>query len=138
MKCNEFWDSFESAVHNNKKLSSVEKFNYLKSKLQGDAKYSGLNLSNENYDVAVKTLKERFGNVQDVIDMHYNQMINLWPPINKTVSLRIFLDKLIKHLRSLEVLKQDTKQNVFVPMVRSKLPEDVLLQLEIQKGSHES
>jgi len=32
---------------------------------------TGLNLSNENYDVAVKTLKERFGNVQDVIDMHY-------------------------------------------------------------------
>jgi hypothetical protein len=138
MQWNEFWDSFESTVHNNKKLSSIEKFNYLKSKLQGDAKYSGLNLSNENYDVAVKTLKERFGNVQDVIDMHYNQMINLRPPINKTVSLRIFLDKLIKHLRSLEVLKQDTKQNVFVSMVRSKLPEDVLLQLEIQKGSHES
>jgi hypothetical protein len=140
MQWNEFWDSFESAVHNNKKLSSVEKFNYLKSKLQGDAKYSvaGLNLSNENYDVAVKTLKERFGNVQDVIDMHYNQMINLRPPINKTVSLRIFLDKLIKHLRSLDVLKQDTKQNVFVSMVRSKLPEDILLQLEIQKGSHES
>jgi len=140
MKWNEFWDSFESAVHNNKKLSNVEKFNYLKSKLQGDAKYSvaGLNLSNENYDVAVKTLKERFGNVQDVIDMHYNQMINLRPPINKTMSLRIFLDKLIKHLRSLEVFKQDTKQNVFVSMVRLKLPEDILLQLEIQKGSHES
>jgi hypothetical protein len=140
MQWNEFWDSFESAVHNNKKLSSVEKFNYLKIKLQGDAKYSvaGLNLSNENYDVAVKTLKERFGNVQDVIYMHYNQMINLRPPINKNVSLRIFLDKLIKHLRSLEVLKQDTKQNVFVSMVRSKLPEDILLQLEIQKGSHES
>jgi hypothetical protein len=41
MQWNEFWDSFESAVHNNKKLSSVEKFNYLKIKLQGDAKYSG-------------------------------------------------------------------------------------------------
>ena len=37
MKWNEFWDSFESAVHNNKKLSSVEKFNCLKSKLQYDA-----------------------------------------------------------------------------------------------------
>lgn len=54
------------------------------------------------------------------------------------MSLRIFRDILIKHLRSLEVLKQDTKQNVFVSIVRSKLPEDVLLHLEIQKGSHES
>ena len=26
----EFWDSFESSVHYNKRLSNIEKFNYLK------------------------------------------------------------------------------------------------------------
>ncbi|XP_060587756.1 uncharacterized protein LOC132743237 [Ruditapes philippinarum] len=31
----EFWDSFENAVHNNKYISNVEKFNYLKGKLVG-------------------------------------------------------------------------------------------------------
>ena len=42
-----FWESFESAVHKNPKLSSVDKFNYLKSLLTGTAQSSvaGLALS---------------------------------------------------------------------------------------------
>ena len=32
-----FWDSFNAAVHNNTTLSCIQKFNYLKSQLQGDA-----------------------------------------------------------------------------------------------------
>ncbi|CAC5398796.1 unnamed protein product [Mytilus coruscus] len=72
-KWNEFWDSFESTFDQNKRLSNIDKFNYLKSKLVGDAKYaiSGLIVSHENYIVAVNILKERFGNTQDVIDLHY-------------------------------------------------------------------
>ena len=31
LKWSEFWDAFENAVHNKKKMSNVEKFNYLKS-----------------------------------------------------------------------------------------------------------
>ncbi len=43
--------------------------NYLKGKLTGEARsvISGLALSNDNYAVAVKLLRERFGNVQEVI-----------------------------------------------------------------------
>ncbi|CAG2200461.1 unnamed protein product [Mytilus edulis] len=135
----EFWDSFESTIHKNKKLSKVEKFNYLKSKIGGEAKQaiSGLNLSNDNYEVAVSILQERFGNIQVVIDLHYNEMINLESASNKTSSLRKFMDTLNRHLRSLEVLKQNVSQDIFVSMVKSKLPEEVLLQLEIQKESQE-
>ncbi|CAG2197218.1 unnamed protein product [Mytilus edulis] len=138
-KWNEFWDSFESTIDQNKRLSNIDKFNYLKSKLVGDAKYaiSGLNVSHENYIVAVNILKERFGNTQDVIDLHYCEMINLQCPSNKTYSLRLFIDKVNRHLRSLEVLKQSVDQDIFVSMVRSKLPQEVMLQLEIQKGTTE-
>ena len=138
-KWSEFWDSFESTIDKNKRLSSIDKFNYLKSKLVADAKYaiSGLNVSHENYIVAVNILKERFGNVQDVIDLHYCEMINLQCPSNKTSSLRLFIDKVNRHLRSLEVLKQSVDQDIFVSMVRSKLPQEVMLQLEIQKGTKE-
>lgn len=97
----------------------------------------GLTLSNENYKVAISILKERFGNIQHVIDLHYSEMINLQSAPNKTSSLRTFLDKLNRHLRSLEVLKQDVNLHVFVSIFKSKLPEEVLLQLEIQKGSKE-
>ena len=137
LKWSEFWDAFENAVHNKKKMSNVEKFNYLKSKVSGEARSAiqGLTLSNENYGVAIDLLKERFGNEQEIIDLHYNQMINMFPASNTTSSLRNLLDQLEKHLRSLEDLKQNVNQDVFVSMIRAKLPEDVLLQLEMLKGA---
>ena len=37
LKWNEFLDSFESVLHKSKKFSNIEKFNYLKGKLIGEA-----------------------------------------------------------------------------------------------------
>lgn len=132
----EFWDSFKCAVDKNKSLTDVERFNYLKTKLFGEAKFAiaGLALSNENYKVAVDILLKRFGNLQEIIDVHYNELINMQPASNKVESLRCLSDKVERHLRSLEVLKQNVDQDIFVSILRSKLPEDVLIQLEIQKG----
>ena len=108
LKWNEFWDSFECTVHKNSRLSNIEKFSYLISKLSGEAAcvISGLALSNENYDIAIACLKERFGNKQEVVDLHYSQIINLQAATNNTQSLRLFLDRIQRHLRSLEVLKR--------------------------------
>ena len=64
-------------------------------------------------------------------------MINLYPASNTTSSLRNLLDQLEKHLSSLEVLKQNVNQDVFVAMMRAKLPEDVLLQLEMHQEQKE-
>ena len=63
--------------------------------MNGEARraFLGLTLSNENYEVAIGIFKERFGNTQDVIDLYYNQMMNLFQVINTTVSLRGLLDK---------------------------------------------
>jgi hypothetical protein len=136
----EFWDSFKCSVHDNNILSDSEKFNYLKSKLHGEAKsaISGLMLSDGNYRLAIDILKERFGNKQEVIDVHYNQLINLQPVKNDTRQLRSFLDNVERHLRSLEILGQNTNQDVFVSMVRAKLSEHVLIQLELKKGADKS
>ncbi|XP_052788666.1 uncharacterized protein LOC128223425 [Mya arenaria] len=49
--------------------------------------------------------------------------------------LRNFLDNVERHLRSLEVLEQNINQDVFISMIRAKLPEDVLLQLEMLNGA---
>ena len=50
-KWTSFWESFESAVHNNDELSDIEKFNYLKSLLERSAReaVSGLALTSANY-----------------------------------------------------------------------------------------
>lgn len=52
-------------------------------------------------------------------------------------SLRYVIDEVDKHFRSLAVLDQTINQYIIVSVVRSKLPEDVLLHLEVQKGVNE-
>ena len=107
-------------------LSGIEKFNYLQSKLGDEARraLAGLAMSHENYAVAVSILRERFGNTQDVVDMHYKELLEVQPPTLKVESLRTFLDRVEKHLCSLEVLGESVNQRVFVSMIRSKLPEE--------------
>ena len=92
-------------------------------------------MTNDNYQVAVDILRDRFGDSQEVIDLHYSKMINLPLASSSTSSLRNLLDTMERHLRSLEVLKQNVNQDVFVSMIRAKLPQEVLLQLEIMHGS---
>lgn len=137
LKWIEFWQSFESSIHANDSLSNIDKFNYLRSKLSGEAKIAiaGLSLSNENYSVAIKTLKDRFGNIQETIDMHYNKIVNLRSANDSVESLRQLCDSVERHLRSLEALGQNVDQDLFVSVLKSKLPSSVLRQLEIRKGS---
>ena len=61
----------------------------------GEARVSiaGLALSSENYPVAVDLLIKRFGNPQEIVARHYNQLINLLSATNKVSSLRYLLDK---------------------------------------------
>lgn len=132
----EFWDAFECSVHNNKCLSKIEKFNYLQSKLRGEARRSiaGLARSNDNYDVAVALLKERYDNRQELVDLHYHELLNIESPTLKVQSLRAFIDSIERHLRSLEKLGERVDQRIFVSMIRTKLPETALRQLEFNKG----
>ena len=134
----EFWDSFEAVdLNTSLSLSEVEKLHYLVSKLTGEAKnsVSGIQLSNENYQVAVELLKERYGDKQTVVTSHYTELIYLKPAPNNPNGLRSMLmyNDVETHLRSLQALEQDTDQDLFISMITSKLPKDVVIQLETQK-----
>ena len=137
MRWKEFWDTFEATVDHNPNLTDIEKLNYLNSKLIGEAKsaVSGILLSKENYRLAVEMLKERFGDVQSVVNCHYTELIYISPAINNSKGHRQLYDQIEKHLRSLEALNQDVNQEVFISIITAKLPKDVLVQLEIQKGA---
>ncbi|CAC5423017.1 unnamed protein product [Mytilus coruscus] len=139
LKLTEFWDSFEAAVHKNQGLTEKEKLNYLKSKSFGTANsaIAGITLSHENYDVAISILKEKFGNVQSVVNKYFSDLLNLQSASNQTIHLRRLYDDLERHLRSLQALHQYVTQDVFISMITSKLPKEVLIQLEIQKGNNE-
>ena len=137
MKWNEFWDTFETTTDLSDSLSDIEKLKYLNSKLTGEAKQavSGIFLSKQNFKVAKELLKERSGDQQTVINSHYAELMNLSSASNNTRSLRSLYDQIEKNLRRLDPLKQDINQNIFISIVTSKIPRDILIQLEIQKGS---
>ena len=107
------------------------------SKLTGEAKSSvlGILLSNENYAVTVELLQERYGDTQAVVSSHYTELINLKSALNTPKGLRSLYNQIEKHLRSLKALEQDINQDIFISMITSKLPKDVLFQLEVQKGA---
>ena len=136
LKWTEFWDTFEASVDTNTNISDIEKLNYLLSKLSEEAKHSvsGILLSNENYNVVVDLLKERYGDSQTVINSHY-VLINLKSAQNTPRGLRSLYDQTEKHFRSLQTLEQDINQDVFISMITSKIPKKVLIQLEIQAGA---
>ena len=95
---------------------------------------SGIHLSNENYQVAVELLKERYRDKQAVVT-HYTELINLKPAPNNPKGLCKMYNDVKKHLRSLQALEQDTDQDLFISMITSALPKDVVIQLEIEKGA---
>ena len=59
----EYWDAFESSIHNNEGLSVVHKFTYLKGLVEEPAKsaISGFALTVASYGSALELLKRRFG-----------------------------------------------------------------------------
>ena len=128
----EFWDAFESAIHSNKQLHDVEKFNYLKAQLKGIASevISGLELTQENDNIAINLLKERYGKKQIMIKAHFTKLMNLPMATYKTTSLRTFYDTMEKHLRCLQSLGEDDNNTQTLTVLQSKRPRSVLLQLD--------
>lgn len=71
-----FWDSYESAVHLNRALSDVDKFNYLRSLSE--------NSSSANYAEAIEILKRRFGNRDVIVSRHMELLLNLTSVLENT------------------------------------------------------
>ena len=77
-----FWDSFSAAVDRDTKMSGIQKMNYLKGYLKGEAAraVSGLPLTDENYQKAVELLKDRFGRNQILINAYMESLIKINVP----------------------------------------------------------
>ena len=126
-----FWDSFNAAVHQNPRLNEVEKFNYLKSLLQGQAanSISGFSLTGENYKDAIRLLTYRYGNKQVLISAHMEGLLKLpaATSMNETKKLRDIYDKLESHVRSLHNIgiNSETYGSFLSPVIMSKIPEEL-------------
>jgi len=128
----EFWDRFKNATHDKTNISEVDKMNYLKSKLIGQAAtvISGLALTEANYEATINLLKESYGREEFIINAHYKEMVNL-----QFIYIREFYDNTEIHIRSLEALKENIDSQLLVAVITSKLPGDVMTNLTERKGT---
>lgn len=128
-----FWDSFQSMIHANTFLSSVDKFNYLKSYLEGEALRSieGLPLSEANYQAALDILKRRYGNKQQIISAHMDELLKIPSCPDNVRQLKYVYDKINVHVRGLEALGIDSEKygSLFIPIIMARLPREISLQI---------
>ncbi|GBO26251.1 hypothetical protein AVEN_107522-1 [Araneus ventricosus] len=137
----EFWNSFETTIHENNVLSKVEKFSYLKMYLSGKALnvVSGFELSSENYDNCIKILKDRFGRKDVIVSSYMNKIINIEPVKNSSNlnALRRLYDDLITSVRNLDAMSvtSGSYSCMLIAMVLKKIPYNMELEFNKKKGS---
>ena len=93
----EFFESFSVAV-DRQSIADIEKFQYLKANLKGDAAsiLTGLPMTSNNYKIAIDLLKSRFGSTNTVIRAHLRALLSLnKPKIKSACSIHLFFDSVI-------------------------------------------
>ena len=135
-----FWDSYQAAIDVNTSLSDIDKFNYLRSLLQGptlDA-IAGLTLTAANYQEAVEVLKERFGNKQQIIDKHMDALLSIEAVSSDTnlKALRRLYDVVESQVRGLKSLgvASETYGSLLSSVLLSKLPKEIRLIISRKVG----
>ena len=122
-----FWDSFAAAVDSNPHLTGIQKLNYLRAQLHGDAAHviAGFPLSDSNYNHSITLLKERFGQQYKLVDAHMEALLNVLTPSNILPSLQAFYDTIQNHMRALSSLgtppQQDPPKQTLTTMTSTSL-----------------
>lgn len=139
LKWHPFWDQFVSNV-DSRNISEVDKLLYLQSALEGEAKdvIEGLDITNKNYNIAIETLKERYGKQSIIIDAHYMALYKI-KRSGKTVNdCRTTFNEVEKHLRVLKSLGENIEHNHLRVLILEKFPEELVYEIRIKIGSEES
>ncbi|XP_037528605.1 uncharacterized protein LOC119405847 [Rhipicephalus sanguineus] len=104
----EFWDHYRATIHENTELPPIEKFRYLLTYLTGAAKRAieGIRLADNNYEIAVTTLKERFDRQELLVNEYIDQLLALSPvrSSKEVEKLRVLHDTVRFRVSALEGL----------------------------------
>ena len=138
-----FWDSYQVAIHNNRSLSGIEKFNYLRSLLQGPAldAIAGLTLTDANYMEAVEVLTKRFGNKQLIIDRYMEVLLSVEAVTSDSnlKALRHLYDTVEAQVRGLKSMgvEAETYGALLSSVVLGKIPHEIRLVISRELGDGE-
>ena len=126
-----FFENFQCAVDANEDLSEIQKLTYLRSLLEGPAlsTITGLALTNNNYNIAINLLRERYDNKQLLISSHMRTLLSLERVTNiqNIPALRRIYDNLEIQIRSLENLGITSLMYgpLLVPVLMQKIPQEL-------------
>ena len=133
-----FRESFESVVIANQSLSDVQKFQYLKAHLVGEASQAieGLTLTNANFTQAMEILEDRYWQPQKIIAAYMRALWELPSPNESAMSLRTFSDELESIIHALKTLgkTQDSYGDLLIPIILDKLPAHTKRQMSRSVG----
>ena len=128
----EFWDLFNSAIHE-QEISNVTKFNYLKSSLHSAAATAicGIKVTNDNYPVALQILQDKFGKKEAIIEALYSQLQHISTTSNRFSEVKLTYDTIERILRQSEALEENVdQQRILIQQILSKFPINVVVKLE--------
>lgn len=121
----EFRDAYTALVHNNKNISDITKFYYLKSSLQDHASevIQSIEVTSANYPIAWQLVQERFENKRLIVFNHVKAIFE-FPQVQKETfsDLRKLYDTITRNLRSLKSLEEpvDSWDTLIIYVIVSK------------------
>lgn len=132
---------FDSLIHNNERLSSTQKFHYMKRSLTGAAErvLSGWQITGENYGEAYNTLVNIYENRYRIIMAHLEELMQLEPCRTESIeSIRKLIDTTHRVLRQLTVMECPVQHwdNFMVYMLISRMAPKTLEAWEISQDLH--
>ena len=137
-----FWDQYQASIHNNSTIGDIDKFNYLKGCLKGEAlaAVSGLYLSSDNYKEAVELLERRFGNEQLLISAHMESLLKISKIRSRdnVKELRMLYSHVESCMRNLKSLKLDTSfyGSLLNPILKDRLPDEITMIISRSFGNN--
>ena len=134
-----FWDAFNSTIDQNSGIPNTDKFKHLKALLEGAPArlLQGLPLTGWNYAQARALLEEQYIKPQVIISTHMVNILKLNPCSNdKPHQMRYIFDQIRVQIRGLESLgvKTESYGQLLIPIIMSKLPLDMRLQVSRQSS----
>ena len=134
----EFWDMFQSSV-NTQELPSVTKFTYLKGILRGQAAaaISGIAVTEENYDIALRTLRDKYGRKDVIVESLYASFQKIPIASNEFADVQHTYDAIERILKQLETHEDVNHQRLLIPQILSKFHVDTVTKLEESKKPSE-
>lgn len=135
-----FWQLYDALVHS-KPIPKITKLQYLMQQLRGEAKASvdGFQLSEENYDVIIGTLKRRFGDSETLIRNLHQELKDV-PIVVRGAGLkevRNVSEAIQRVCRSLEAIGESTENQQIRNEIESKLPQWLLTEVYPHKTANE-